>query len=273
MSLQGRIIKIRTEDLQQDRGSFNQEAFDGSRSLYNFCIFLTGNPVGKRAGHIAAQSSGSTPTPFPSMTSCSLLYVPPCRWDSLGHNLDSSHLHNAVVICQPPPPTPYLSLLPACAGGAKWGWCWGVIGPCHGLCIWAHARRHAHSLCGWWRWMPCAFEHSERVSVCDRQSISLWWEVIAQWTDQLVIFSGGKQKKNTTVLQVSDLHFTPLSSLSSFLYIYLSVFSRLPHSSLLCASFSTSPLWIWLFGCLSLLISPPAPLIGREVEIQLIKAE
>lgn len=215
MSLQGRIIKIRTEDLQQDRGSFNQEAFDGSRSLYNFCIFLTGNPVGKRAGHIAAQSSGSTPTPFPSMTSCSLLYVPPCRWDSLGHNLDSSHLNNAVVICR----------------------------------------------------------HSERVSVCDRQSISLWWEVIAQWTDQLVIFSGGKQKKNTTVLQVSDLHFTPLSSLSSFLYIYLSVFSRLPHSSLLCASFSTSPLWIWLFGCLSLLISPPAPLIGREVEIQLIKAE
>lgn len=173
MSLQGRIIKIRTEDLQQDRGSFNQEAFDGSSSLYNFCIFLTGNPVGKRAGHIAAQSSGSTPTPFPSMTSCSLLYVPPCRWDSLGHNLDSSHLNNAVVICQTPPsppPTPYPSLLPACAGGAEWGWCWGVIGPCHGLCIWAHARRHAHSLCGWWRWMPCAFEHSE--SECVWQTVN-----------------------------------------------------------------------------------------------------
>lgn len=110
MSLQGRIIKVRTEDLQQDRGSSNQEAFDGSRSLYNFFIFLTGNPVGKRAGHIAAQSSGSTPTPFPSMTSSSLLYVPPCRWDSLGHNLDSSHLNNAVVICQPPPPIRLFSL-------------------------------------------------------------------------------------------------------------------------------------------------------------------
>lgn len=169
---------------------------------------------------------------------------------------------------------PYLSLLPACAGGAEWDRCWGVIRPCHGPCILgAHTRSHARNLCGWWRWMPCAFEHSVRVSVCDRQSISLWWEVIAQWTDQLVIFSGGKQKKNTTVLQVSDLHFTALSSLSSFLCIYLSVFSQLPHSSLLHVSFTPSPLWIWLFGCLSLLISPPAPLIGREVEIQLIKAE
>lgn len=271
MSLQGRIIKIRTEDLQQDRGSFNQEAFDGSRSLYHFFIFLTGNPVGKRAGHIAAQSSSLVPHLPHSHpwrpAACSMCHRAVETTRSQSRHLPSKQC------CRHLSTPPYLSLLPACAGGAEWGWCWGVIGPCHGPCIWAHARRHAHSLCGWWRWMPCAFEHSERVSVCDRQSISLWWEVIAQWTDQLVIFSGGKQKKNTTVLQVSDLHFTALSSLSSFLYIYLSVFSRLPHSSLLCASFSPSPLWIWLFGCLSLLISPPAPLIGREVEIQLIKAE
>lgn len=94
--------------------------------------------------------------------------------------------------------------------------------------------------------MLCAFEHSERVSACDRQSISPWWEVIAQWTDQLVIFSGDKQKKNTTVLQVNDLHFTALSSLSSFLYLYRCVFFFLPPVRLP-LSRSTLNLAVWLF--------------------------
>lgn len=64
-----------------------------------------------------------------------------------------------------------------------------------------------------------------------------------------------------------------LSSLSSVLILYLSFSFKppLPPTPPFCIP--PSPLWIWLFSCLSLLIPPPACLAGREVEIQPTRAE
>lgn len=68
----------------------------------SFSIFLTVNVVWKCVCHLPVLVSGSAPCASPPVTCLTPHCVSACLGHSLGHNLDISHLNDAVVICQTP---------------------------------------------------------------------------------------------------------------------------------------------------------------------------
>ena len=129
----------------------------------------------------------------------------------------------------------------------------------------------------------CIWAFSEKVSVCDIQSISRGWEAITNWTDQFRFFSPWTNSRETQALLRLLISLTLLPALLPFRSHYfssisssLSVLSPIPLSLALISSpcsvsishspslalfhtqllgCSTVPLKLSMVGCLSVLIS------------------
>ena len=178
----------------------------------------------------------------------------------------------------------YLSPFREPAGGAER--CWGVIGACQGPCNWVHmhthTRIHTHT-------HTHTHTHCARLIETDARSIWAFRESECMWqtvnqpvmrgnrtVDRSISYLLGRQTEEKQNCSPGKWFAFQRSFISLILLVSLSFPFLLPpplHSSTLRVCLSPPPLWIWLFGCLSLLISPPARLTGREVEIQPIRAE
>ncbi len=127
-------------DLQNGAASiFQWQVF----TLCQFFIFLTGNPVWKCICHVPVLVSGCTPSPSPPGTSHTPHYVSAGLGHSLGHNLDISHLNNAVIICQTPVSVSSLCIRRRSRVMLRCDRC--LSGTMH---LSAHAYTHTHTLCG-----------------------------------------------------------------------------------------------------------------------------
>ena len=131
----------------------------------------------------------------------------------------------------------YLSSLPGSAGGLQWSWV--VIGACQGPCIWVHTHIHCVRLIE----MDVMCVWASRENECMWQTVNQPVMRGNRTVDRSIsFFSGETQKKNTTVLQVNDLHF---SALFSFLYLSVILWNPIP----LFRASTFLPLY-FEFGCL-----------------------